>query len=56
MAFSYFAGGCLQGAQLRPSGPRLVAFYGCLYFAGMRPEDAGGLTKRNLSLQAEVGE
>jgi hypothetical protein len=23
-----------------PSGPRLVAFFGCLYFAALRPEEA----------------
>lgn len=34
------------------SGPRLVAFFGCLYFAGLRPEEAVGLCKHNLSLPA----
>ncbi|MFC7480124.1 tyrosine-type recombinase/integrase [Luedemannella flava] len=34
-------------------GPRLVAFFGCLYFAGMRPEEAVGLRKSNLSLPDE---
>lgn len=38
-----------------PSGPRLVAFYGCIYFAGMRPEEAAGLTKRCLSLPGDGG-
>jgi integrase len=32
------------------SGPRLVAFYGCLYFAGMRPEEAAELSKHHLAL------
>lgn len=32
------------------SGPRLVAFFGCLYFAGLRPEEAVSLKKQNLSL------
>jgi integrase len=31
-------------------GRRLVAFFGCLYFAGLRPEEAIGLAKHNLSL------
>ncbi|WP_033439390.1 tyrosine-type recombinase/integrase [Saccharothrix sp. NRRL B-16314] len=35
------------------SGPRLVAFFGCLYFAAMRPEEAVALAKHNLSLPAE---
>ncbi|AEH11010.1 MULTISPECIES: tyrosine-type recombinase/integrase [Protofrankia] len=37
-------------ADDRPSGPRLVAFFGCLYFAALRPEEAAALTKANLSL------
>jgi integrase len=40
------------GRQQR-SGPRLVAFFGCLYFAALRPEEAAALAKRNLSLPAE---
>ncbi|GAA1026761.1 tyrosine-type recombinase/integrase [Virgisporangium ochraceum] len=32
------------------SGPRLVAFFGCLYFAALRPEEAVALKKHNLSL------
>ncbi|MFY1687685.1 tyrosine-type recombinase/integrase [Plantactinospora sp. WMMB782] len=31
-------------------GPRMVAFYACLYFAGMRPEEAVRLAKPNLAL------
>jgi integrase len=36
--------------ELSLSGPRMVAFYGCLYFAGLRPEEAAALSKRNLDL------
>ena len=36
-------------AQQR-SGPRLVAFFGCLYFAALRPEEVVGLRKHHLSL------
>jgi site-specific recombinase XerD len=39
-------------AQQR-TGPRLVAFFGCLYFAALRPEEAVNLAKLNLSLPAE---
>jgi len=35
------------------SGPRLVAFFGCLYYAGMRPEEAVALAKPNLALPAK---
>ena len=35
------------------SGPRLVAFFGCLYFAGLRPEEAVSLSTRNLALPAK---
>ncbi|WP_367135867.1 tyrosine-type recombinase/integrase [Saccharothrix sp. HUAS TT1] len=35
------------------SGPRLVAFFGCLYYAGMRPEEAVALSKHQLSLPEE---
>jgi integrase len=34
------------------TGRRLVAFYGCLYFAAMRPEEAVGLREANLALPA----
>ncbi|WP_026323039.1 tyrosine-type recombinase/integrase [Salinispora pacifica] len=34
-------------------GPRMVAFYACLYFAAMRPEEAVRLAKPNLSLPDE---
>ncbi|MFC7245151.1 tyrosine-type recombinase/integrase [Catellatospora aurea] len=39
--------------EQKRSGPRLVAFYGCLYYAAMRPEEAAALNKTNLSLPAE---
>ncbi|MBM7813124.1 tyrosine-type recombinase/integrase [Saccharothrix algeriensis] len=35
------------------SGPRLVAFFACLYYAGMRPEEAAGLSKHQLALPEE---
>lgn len=35
------------------SGERLVAFFGCLYYAALRPEEAVALTKHNLSLPTE---
>jgi integrase len=38
--------------EQRRSGPRLVAFFGCLYFAGMRPEEAVGLRLRHLAIPA----
>jgi integrase len=31
---------------------RVVAFFGCLYFAGLRPEEAVSLARRNLALPA----
>jgi integrase len=37
------------------NGARLVAFFGCLYFAALRPEEAAALRKRNLSLPREGG-
>lgn len=40
------------GNQQR-SGPRLVAFFGCLYFTALRPEEAVSLAKHNLSLPAK---
>jgi integrase len=40
--------------ELQRSGPRLVAFYACLYYAGLRPEEAAALNKRHLDLP-EVG-
>ncbi|MFB6396718.1 tyrosine-type recombinase/integrase [Polymorphospora lycopeni] len=34
-------------------GPRMVAFYACLYYAAMRPEEAVRLAKSNLHLPKE---
>lgn len=31
-------------------GPRLVAFFACMYYAGLRPEEAANLKKHNLAL------
>ncbi|HEX5119561.1 MAG TPA: integrase [Pseudonocardiaceae bacterium] len=33
-----------------PSGERLVAFFGAMYYAGLRPEEAAALVKDHLSL------
>jgi integrase len=33
-----------------PNGPRLVAFFGLMYYAGLRPEEVGALAKQHLSL------
>ena len=35
------------------TGKRLVAFFGCLYYAAMRPEEAAALRKANLALPEE---
>ncbi len=34
------------------TGRRLVAFYGCLYYAAMRPEEAASLRETNLAIPA----
>jgi integrase len=34
----------------KPSGPRLVAFFGVLYYSGLRPEEATGLRRRDIVL------
>jgi integrase len=34
----------------KPSGPRLVAFFGVLYYSGLRPEEAAGLHRRDVVL------
>jgi hypothetical protein len=39
--------------QTFENGRRLVAFYGCLYFAAMRPEEAAALSKEQLAIPAE---
>jgi integrase len=36
--------------QTRRSGPRLVAFFGLMYFSALRPEEAANVRKHNLSL------
>jgi integrase len=36
-----------------PSGPSLVAFFGSMYFAALRPAEAATLRKRNLALPEE---
>ncbi|MGH3692521.1 MAG: tyrosine-type recombinase/integrase [Pseudonocardiaceae bacterium] len=40
-------------ADLPPSGPRLVAFFGSMYYAALRPEEAAALSKHHLSLPDE---
>jgi integrase len=37
----------------RRSGPRLVAFFGLMYFAALRPEEAANVRSHNLKLPAE---
>ncbi|NMH98990.1 tyrosine-type recombinase/integrase [Pseudonocardia acidicola] len=36
--------------ETKRSGPRLVAFFGLMYFSGMRPEEAANVRKHNLSI------
>jgi len=43
----------LTAVRQQNGGGRLVAFFGCLYFAALRPEEAVSLGKHNLSLPAE---
>jgi len=38
----------------QPSGPRLVAFFGVLYYSGLRPEEAVGLRRQDVELPALV--
>lgn len=41
----------LAGVEAQgPSGERLVAFFGAMYYAGLRPEEAAALAKEHLSL------
>jgi integrase len=40
-------------SEQRRSGRRLVAFFACLYFAALRPEEAAALAKPNLSLPTQ---
>ena len=38
----------------KPSGPRLVAFFGVIYYAGLRPEEAISLGKNNLTFPSRL--
>ncbi len=38
----------------KPSGPRLTAFFGAMYYAGLRPEEAIILRKDNVTLPPKV--
>lgn len=38
----------------QPSGPRLVAFFAVMYYAGLRPEEAVNLRKENIALPSLV--
>jgi integrase len=38
----------------QPSGPRLVAFFAVMYYAGLRPEEAINLTAENVILPPQV--
>jgi integrase len=40
----------------QPSGPRLVAFFGVLYYSGLRPEEAIGLRRQDIKLPAPVAD
>lgn len=40
--------------SLPRSGPRLVAYFGTMYFSALRPEEAAALGKRHLDLPAPV--
>ncbi|MGB6161275.1 MAG: tyrosine-type recombinase/integrase [Pseudonocardiaceae bacterium] len=39
--------------EARRSGPCLVAFFGLMYFSGLRPEEAANVRSHNLTLPAE---
>ena len=39
----------------QPSGPRLVAFFAVMYYAGLRPEEAINLRRDNMILPPQVG-
>lgn len=39
-------------AAQNPNGPRLVAFFGLMYYAALRPEETAALSKQHLSLPA----
>jgi integrase len=38
----------------RPSGPRLVAFFGVLYYSGLRPEEAVALLRQDVKLPEPI--
>ncbi|MFL6122201.1 tyrosine-type recombinase/integrase [Actinophytocola sp.] len=38
--------------EVQRSGPRLVAFFGTMYYSALRPEEAAALNKRHLDLPA----
>ena len=38
--------------ETRRSGKQLVAFFGLMYFAGLRPEEAANVRASNLTLPA----
>ncbi|MGH3487881.1 MAG: tyrosine-type recombinase/integrase [Actinopolymorphaceae bacterium] len=38
----------------KPSGPRLVAFFGVMYYSALRPEEAVRLAEHNVSLPAQL--
>lgn len=40
--------------EQQPSGPRLVAFFGVLYYSGLRPEEAIGLRRQDVTLPDPV--
>lgn len=40
-------------AKQKPSGDRLVAFFGAMYYAALRPAEASTLRKANLALPSE---
>ena len=39
----------------KPQGPRFVAFYGCMYYAMMRPSEVAALTKKPATCQTKAG-
>ena len=40
----------LEAVRRQSNGPRLVAYFGCIYYAAMRPEEVSALLKSNLAL------
>lgn len=48
------AGALLEAVgEIKPSGPRLKAFFGAMYYAGLRPEEAVELREANLDIPVE---